>query len=65
MSNDIDKEIKELKIKIKELEDRLRELRGRNSPPRASSKYMPSDNSDLASSLLERLENLENSHEKT
>lgn len=63
-SDEVEKEIKELKIKIKEIEDRLRELKGGKSV-----KILPNSSKDDYSTFMydlnDRLEKLEESHDKT
>ena len=63
-SDEIEKEINELKIKIKEIEDKLRELKGGKSVRTlpASSK---DDYSTFIYELNDRLEKLEGAHDKT
>lgn len=57
-----------MKDKIKEIEEKLRNLRAKPAPLRASSsseKKVPEDHSDSINTLVERLEHLENYHDKT
>lgn len=64
-SNDIDKEIQELKAKIKEIEEKLKELRGKSSPVPVSSKKIPNDTSHIVYDLVDRLEILEKAYGNT
>lgn len=59
----IENEIQALKEKIKEIEDKLRELRNRQTFTPSPSKS-GDDNSQMFNHLIERIEKLENSHEK-